>query len=240
MGDPRSVGAHAAPRGPRRGDRPPTCGAASRASPFVFEYRLVARDGRVLWFRDSAIVLPDARRAAAPDPGRDAGHHRAQARPRSRSRSSPTTTSSRACRTARCSTSCSSWPSRGRAAPTRPSPCSSIDLDDFKLVNDSLGHEAGDALIAQLAERLHEATRDTDLVARPGGDEFLVLLADLDRDGAAAGRSDQRGHLGRRRWRPASSRRSGAASWSTARSCTSPRAWASASSPRTPPTPSRC
>ena len=56
----------------------------------------------------------------------------------------------------------------------------SVDLDDFKLVNDSLGHETGDGLIALLADRVREATRDTDLVARPGGDEFLVLLADLD------------------------------------------------------------
>ena len=57
----------------------------------------------------------------------------------------------------------------------------SVDLDDFKLVNDSLGpRDRRRSLILQLAERLREATRDTDLVARPGGDEFLLLLADLD------------------------------------------------------------
>ena len=56
-----------------------------------------------------------------------------------------------------------------------------IDVDDFKLVNDSLGHDSGDALILELANRLREATRDTDLVARQGGDEFLLLLADLER-----------------------------------------------------------
>ena len=44
----------------------------------------------------------------------------------------------------------------------------SVDIDNFKLVNDSLGHEAGRRLLLQLAERLREATRETDLVARPG------------------------------------------------------------------------
>ncbi|MEX2374107.1 MAG: diguanylate cyclase, partial [Dehalococcoidia bacterium] len=53
-----------------------------------------------------------------------------------------------------------------------------IDIDDFKRVNDSFGHSAGDELLVVSAQRLQQALRETDIVARVGGDEFVVLIGD--------------------------------------------------------------
>jgi diguanylate cyclase (GGDEF)-like protein/PAS domain S-box-containing protein len=153
--------------------------------PFTFEYRLVATDDRVVWIRDSATIVGDPQGTETFVHGvmldvTDA--RKAEARAAFVSHHDPVT----------------GLPNRSMfeeylgLAIARARRAGGgvavmlIDIDDFRLVNDSLGHETGDALISKLAARLREATRDTDLVARQGGDEFLLLLADLDR-GTAPG-----------------------------------------------------
>jgi len=78
-----------------------------------------------------------------------------------------------------------------------------IDLDGFKRVNDEFGHDAGDLLLIDIARTLKQETRAVDLVARYGGDEFVVLLPDASHEGAltvAQRVVDAIESLGRERW----------------------------------------
>jgi diguanylate cyclase (GGDEF)-like protein/PAS domain S-box-containing protein len=160
-----------------------------RGEPFTFEYRLLDADGADVWFRDSAMVvqaedgtpsliqgvmLDVTERKKAEEQAAFLAYH----------------------------DKLTDLPNRAMfeellelaIARARRNDLAvavvTADLDDFKLVNDSLGHEAGDELLRRFADRLREATRETDLVARPGGDEFLVLLADLDRSAPSHGGTD--------------------------------------------------
>ena len=92
----------------------------------------------------------------------------------------------------------------------QPLCCVLIDLDDFKRVNDELGHPAGDALLRRVADALRAEVRPYDQVARYGGDEFVLVLPGTDESDGARGR--------RARARRASARASRAAP--TARSAT--------------------
>lgn len=71
----------------------------------------------------------------------------------------------------------------------------SIDLDNFKAVNDSAGHAAGDAVLLAVATAMTQRFRSTDVLARVGGDEFAVLLSNVDEDNARAAAEDILGTL---------------------------------------------
>lgn len=60
-----------------------------------------------------------------------------------------------------------------------------VDLDHFKNINDSLGHDVGDALLLQVSKRMQSVLREEDMLSRNGGDEFIIVLPGIDTDGAA-------------------------------------------------------
>jgi diguanylate cyclase (GGDEF)-like protein/PAS domain S-box-containing protein len=149
--------------------------------PFELEYRMLHRDGQVVWVHDQARVVRDER-------GKIIASHGVMLDVTARKRADEQL----AFRTYH--DELTGLPSREMfeelvelsvARARRHDGAVAVlcvDLVDFRLVNDSLGHRAGDGLLVAVADRLREATRETDLVARRGGDQFLLLLADLDRD----------------------------------------------------------
>ena len=103
------------------------------------------------------------------------------------------------------------------ARDSQPLCCVLIDLDDFKRVNDELGHPAGDALLRRVADALRAEVRPYDQVARYGGDEFVLVLPGTD------GARRARDRRARARARPRTARRAGAGARSAAARSASPR-----------------
>jgi len=154
--------------------------------PFVSEYRIVRPDGSMVWVHDECVIVRDP----AGEPLYRQGYllditQRKQAEERLGHLAYHD--------------SLTGLPNRdlfsehlevalARVAPTGQGVAVLyVDLDDFKLVNDSLGHGAGDELLIEVARRLRGAVRSGDIVARQSGDEFLVLVADLDVAAGAPG-----------------------------------------------------
>jgi diguanylate cyclase (GGDEF)-like protein/PAS domain S-box-containing protein len=149
--------------------------------PFVLEYRVMHRDGRVVWIHDEAVMVRDELGVPRYSHGvmldvserRGRDEHVAFREYHDELTGLP----SRAMFEELLELSLARARRHDGAVAVL---C--VDLDDFRLVNDSLGHATGDALLQQVADRLREATRETDLVARRGGDQFSLLLADIDAD----------------------------------------------------------
>jgi diguanylate cyclase (GGDEF)-like protein/PAS domain S-box-containing protein len=162
--------------------------ASTAQEPFRYEYRVRSPDGVERWVVDHTVILPqvDGRRALTQGVIYDiTDRKRAEQELVHRANHDALT----------------GLPNRDQfrsrldaaIAHAQDSPRSLavlyVDLDNFKLVNDGFGHEAGDELLTAIAERLRGASRAGDIVGREGGDEFLVLLADLPGSLAAATRA---------------------------------------------------
>ena len=140
---------------------------------FVCEYRVLARDGRIVWIRDESTMYAEEGHAV---------HTQGYMLDITRRREAE-----EELRRLAWSDPLTSLPNRSLlverleddgAESTRS--LLFLDLDDFKTINDSLGHPTGDGVLVELAKRLAGVVREGDLVARIGGDEFAVLARTSD------------------------------------------------------------
>ena len=173
---------------------------AGRSSGVELEHRIRREDGSYLWVLCRALVIRGA--DGVPDPHGRLDHRRP--RPQGTRRTScgtrRCTTRSPACRTARL------FLDRLRLTMARAGRRADyqyavlfLDLDGFKLVNDSLGHLLGDSLLSSVAERISADLRPSDTASRFGGDEFAILLDDI----VSTAQSDRGGRTPASTTRPA-------------------------------------
>jgi diguanylate cyclase (GGDEF)-like protein/PAS domain S-box-containing protein len=151
--------------------------------PFRSEYRLCARDGRVIWVLDEAVIEFDSARRPLHSRGyiqEITERKELEAELAEHSLHDPLTgLPNRVLLLERL---------RHWAVRREPPPLAVlyVDLDDFKLVNDELGHAAGDEVLMEVARRLLTYVRPEDTIARMGGDEFAILVEGVDALGAEA------------------------------------------------------
>jgi len=148
----------------------------SSGQPLRADYRMVARDGSVVWVHDEAYTMTEAyasgRRVSQGLLVDTTDQKRLEARLVHDALHDPLTGLANRVL----------FRDHLERALANPRPAETVvallflDLDDFKVVNDSLGHRAGDRLLVEVAERLSAAIRAEDIAARQGGDEFTVLL----------------------------------------------------------------
>ena len=139
---------------------------------FACEYRVITKDGRIVWIHDESTTYSERGRAVHSQGYMLDITRRRQAEEELRRLAS--------------TDALTSLPNRNllteRLREWRSDTHSLLflDLDDFKTINDSLGHRAGDGVLVELARRIGEAVREDDFVARVGGDEFGVLAETVD------------------------------------------------------------
>ncbi|HEY3550034.1 MAG TPA: EAL domain-containing protein [Gaiellaceae bacterium] len=140
---------------------------------FVYEYRVFAKDGRVVWIRDESTMY-----AVEGQPVHTQGYMLDITRRRQ---------AEEELRVLAWSDSLTSLPNRAllverlrEGESGSPRSLLFLDLDDFKTINDSLGHPTGDGVLVELAARIGGVIREGDVVARIGGDEFAVLAEMAD------------------------------------------------------------
>jgi diguanylate cyclase (GGDEF)-like protein/PAS domain S-box-containing protein len=153
---------------------------AGGEEPFSEEYRLIARDGSVVWVREEAVLLKDEEGEPLYWQGviydlteRKALEERLEHRA---FHDYLTDLPNRQLFVDRLSKALD----RTRRKRGRKVAVLFMDLDEFKIINDSLGHEAGDVLLTLVAQRLKRCLRPEDTLARFGGDEFVVLIEDIE------------------------------------------------------------